>query len=429
MTASAAVDIQQNWCRYLPDKKKIGTTKEGEDILAPKNTLQNLFLALTKAPTLKGLFAFDEWRSSIRVARTPPWDTDSRKIPRPLCDTDYTALRVYLEGLDGFSCSYPKDVVADMIERTAKLCSFNDVTAYFSSLVWDRKPRIDTWLADYVSAENNEANRFMGSKYLISAIARALKPGTQVDHMLVLEGDQGIGKSTVFKVLFSPWYLEGMPDPSDPHAAFKIQGFLCVEASELAALSRGDQRAAKTFITMKEDVFRAPYSRNFVSAPRRCVFAATTNERDYLSDPTGARRFWCVRTSRSKSFRLDELQADRDQIWAEAKFRYEAGEHWWPETETDMAMLASVAAERMEDNVFLAGLQSWIALPMTTTPITINDALKALKIEPKYTTPSMRNQIVSALKSLGLERLSRRESVVADGKTIRVSLYDRKKAT
>lgn len=416
-----AIDIQQNWFKNLPDKKSL-KGPDG-DFEVPRATLQNLQVAMLKSPYLRGVFAFDEWRRAIIVARTPPWEGDYRKIPRDLCDTDYTALRVYLENLEGFKCSYSKEMVADVIERTARMCAFNEVTEYFSKLVWDGTPRINKWLLHYLHAEETEANEFMGSKWLISAVARAMEPGAKVDHMLVLEGDQGVGKSTAFKILFDPFYLEGMPDPQDPHAAFKIQGYLCVEASELASLSRGDQRAAKSFITQREDVFRTPYSRNFVKAPRRCVFAATTNERDYLSDPTGARRFWCVRTERSKPFLLDELARDKDQIWAEAKARYDRKEYWWPYTEHEMAMLANVASERLEDNPYIGPLQSWLSNPMTATPITINDAMATLKIEAKHSKREMQMGIVGALKTLGFERLPRRERM--PGGT-RVSLYDKK---
>lgn len=416
-----AIDIQQNWIRHCPDNREI-QTKDGV-IKVPRNTLKNLFHAMTRSPQLRGVFSFDEWRQTVVVARTPPWEGDYRKIPRGLCDTDYLALRVYLESIEGFSCSFPKEAVADMIERTARMCAFNDVKEYFSGLVWDKRPRLDTWLQSYLHAEITEANRFMGSKWLISAVARALEPGCKVDHMLVLEGEQGVGKSTVFKILFDPFYLEGMPEADDAQAAYKIQGFLCVEASELSALSRGDLRAAKSFITSREDVFRAPYGRNFIRAPRRCVFAGTTNERDYLRDTTGARRFWCVRTAAAKYFRLGDLAMDKDQLWAEAKFRYDAGEKWWPVTESEIRMLAEVASERLEDNPFVPQLQAWLSNPMTETPITLVDALATLKIESRFVTKPTQMAVVAALKTLGFERLPRREST-PDGQ--RVSLYDRK---
>lgn len=402
-----AIDIQKNWAKDCKDRDKDKR---------PKATLRNLFHALTSCPELRGVFRFDVWKSTVILACAPPWAPDYRDFPRPLCDTDYFGLRVFLEGLKDFNLTFAKEVVADAIERVARLNPKDDVVDYLSALKWDGMPRLDNWLHAYLRAEKSTINAFMGSKWMIGAIARAYRPGCKMDFTLVLEGKQGIGKSTAFQTLFDPWFMEGMPDPDSPHAAFEIQGHWCVESSELSTISRADQRAMKSFLTKKKDVFRQPYGRNFVTVDRRCVFCATTNEQHYLRDASGARRYWCVACD-AQNFDIAGLKRDRDQLFAEAKYRFEQGEEWHPKSENEVAMLREMQGEREEENIFAPKLSEWLERPTTEKAITLTQAMEALGLETKFTQKATEYRIADALKSLGY--VSKRQRM-PDGTRARV---------
>lgn len=407
-----SVDKIQHWY------KDLAKDKDGR----PKATMSNLMMALTLCPHLQGVFAYDEWRREVSVTRLP-WGESGEKVPRELQDNDYFALRVYLERLDNFNAAYPKEVIADAIENVARLNPFNEVLDWLGALKWDGVPRLDKWLSRYLYAEDNDVNTFIGRKFLISSIARAIEPGCKADHVLVLEGEQGIGKSTVFSTLFGKWYLEGMPSPDDPHAAYKIQGWWLVESSELSSLGKSDARALKSFLTQKEDVYRPPYGRNFIKAPRRCVFGASTNEDNYLKDPTGSRRWWSVKTTSANLFDLKALSEDREQIFAEALVAYRSGEAWHPQTEAEKAMLKEVQDDRGEENIFSAKLAEWLNLPTTPKTFPLNAALAALGLEIGKANKVQQMQCSDALRYLGVVKIGREKFPGFDG---RVSVYGKR---
>jgi putative DNA primase/helicase len=169
----------------------------------------------------------------------------------------------------------------------------------------------------------------VGRWWLISAVARAYQPGCQCDHMMVLEGSQGAGKSQAVRALGSPWTLGTLPDIRDAaRAADTIASYWIIEVAELDALKGANMTRIKDFVSQQVDVYRAAYARKNVARARSCVFVGTTNEKNYLSDPTGARRFWPVEVNKAD---LDAIRADRPQIWAEALMLYEAGEQWHPD--------------------------------------------------------------------------------------------------
>jgi predicted P-loop ATPase len=205
---------------------------------------------------------------------------------------------------------------------------YHPVREYLKALKWDGTPRLQIWLAEYLGAEADPVYlAAVGRKFLISAVARVIQPGCQVDHMLVLEGPQDLGKSRTARALarYPEWFTDDMPDIHDKDAALQLSGRWIVELAELAALRRSELEGMKAFITRPVDVFRPPYARRTVGVPRQSVFVGTTNEAHYLRDPTGNRRFWPVPCS---LIDIDALECDRDQLWAEALHALHAGEAW-----------------------------------------------------------------------------------------------------
>lgn len=225
---------------------------------------------------------------------------------------------------------------AQVIRVLAEQYRTNPLRHHLRSFRWDGTPRLDTWLIDFMGTKDSPYTRAVGRKWLISAVARGMDPGCQADHMLILEGAQGIGKSKALRALGGPFYTEyskGISGNGSNHKDMVavIVGKLIVEMAELATVKKADIETLKAIITTPVDDVRLSYERDAKSYPRTCVWAGTTNEvgQAYIADVSGARRFWPVWAGEVKKPNVDALKEIRDQLWAEAVEAYENGEDWW----------------------------------------------------------------------------------------------------
>jgi putative DNA primase/helicase len=203
------------------------------------------------------------------------------------------------------------------------------VRAYLKALEWDAVPRMNEWLTMYMGAKGaDEYLAVIGRRWLISAVARVMRPGCQADHTLVLEGLQGAGKSRTARALaVNPdWFSDRLPDLHTADAAIQLAGRWVVELAELAAVRHtASIESSKAYLTRTHDVYRPPYGRRSISVPRQCVFIGSTNEATYLRDRTGNRRYWPVRCG---DIDIEKLEEHRDQLWAEAYVAYHNSEPW-----------------------------------------------------------------------------------------------------
>ena len=220
----------------------------------------------------------------------------------------------------------------DTIQRVLELIGtqrrFHPIRDWLEALPpWDRTLRIAGLFPTYYGAKDSAFVRAVGKNFMIATVARIFSPGCKHDHVVVLEGAQGIGKSTSIQTLFgTEWATTARADISSKDFISGILGFWAIELSELSSLRRSQVEAIKAVISSTEDDVRLPYRRDTKRYPRQCVFIASTNEDSYLQDRTGNRRFWPIRCS---SVDLDGLARDREQLFAEALFRFRAGEDWW----------------------------------------------------------------------------------------------------
>lgn len=298
------LEIDTSWTKNLKMNRK-------GDIIS---SIDNVLIILENDPFLKEKFAFDEFSNRVEVLGKLPWNS---KTGRDWDDSDDAGIRHYVESVYDISGA---NKIADAVTLAFNKNRFHPVREYLNGLEWDGVPRVDTLLIDYMGAEDSEYTRFVTRKWLCGAVARIYRPGIKFDYMLVLTGAQGIYKSTFFRFLAKGWFTDSLQDVEGNQAVEKLMGSWIVEFGELQAFNRSESNAIKRFITSQEDRTRLAYDRRTSHLPRQCVFAGTTNRRDFLKDDTGNRRYWPVQVKKEGRTAdvIHDLRGEVDQIWAEA---------------------------------------------------------------------------------------------------------------
>jgi predicted P-loop ATPase len=321
----------------------------------PERNEANVITALSFDPAFAGALAFDEFAQEIITTRPLPWDDATITHARPWGDADDVRCA---EWLQRHEINVPPVVVSRSVVAVARNIRVHPVRDYLQSLTWDGTPRIDSWTVTHLGAEDTRLHRAVGALWLISAVARIMRPGCKADHMLILEGPQGIKKSTALKLLASDaWFTDELAELGSKDAAQQMRGVWVIEMAELDAIGRTEVSRIKAFLTRTTDRYRPPYERYVVTVPRQCVFAGTVNPETYLRDETGNRRFWPVRCG---EIDLAALARDRDQLWAEAVTRFNAGDPWWFE-DKELVGLAGIAQEaRVQGDAWDTLIERWL---------------------------------------------------------------------
>jgi predicted P-loop ATPase len=266
------------------------------------------------------------------------------EYPRLVTDTDITGIQEWLQ-LAGLA-TVSRDTVYQAVEMLAREHTFHPVKDYLESLTWNGTERLEDWLTDCFGVTKTKYTMAVGCMFFVGLVARIYQPGCQADYMLILEGPQGIRKSTACRVIAGEWFSDSMPENvASKDAALHLRGKWLVEIAELHHFSRAETAALKAFITRREDIYRPPYGRKEVYRPRQNLFVGTTNKKIYLKDPTGARRFWPVVTT---DIDIELLTSQRDQLFAEALVRYRRGEHWWPNADFEAKCITPEQETRFE---------------------------------------------------------------------------------
>lgn len=284
--------------------------------------LFNACHALRKSPEFAGLLQYDEMSMQTVATKPTPWD---RECPRPWRNFDDSAATEWLQSQD---IQIGREITQQAVEKVAGERPYHPLRDWLSSLQWDETPRVDDWLTFHLGAARSPYVQAVGAAWMISAVARIFQPGCKADHIMILEGKQGIRKSTALKTLAgAEWFTDEMADFGSKDAAMQMRGVWIIELAELDHLSRSEASRIKAFMSRSTDRFRPPYGARLVEAPRECVFAGTVNDDEYLKDSTGNRRFWPIRVG--ASIDIEGLASEREQLWAEAVHRYRQGEPWW----------------------------------------------------------------------------------------------------
>lgn len=259
-------------------------------------------------------FSYNEFADRMLVK------TNNSHVPKLLDDPTLIDLWLRIDREYRFRPSYTffeKVIMNLTCEQT-----FHPVHDYLATLTWDGVSRVDTWLRDYGRAEDSEYCRTVSALVLLAAVRRVKHPGCKFDEMLVLESGQGLNKSTALKALCpnSDWFSDDLPLNIDAKQMIeRTLGKWIIEASDLAGKRKAEIEQLKATLSRQVDgPARLAYARVSIERPRQFIIIGTTNSESYLSDSTGARRFWPVTVQK---FDVESLHRDCDQLWAEAVVR------------------------------------------------------------------------------------------------------------
>lgn len=367
---------------------------------ALKKNLHNAAVALRWAPELAGLVLLDEFAGRVEVARETPWGA---RAGAAWSDRDTLALADWLQS-NGPEIAPP--TAEQAVELVAHENRRHPVRDWLDGLEWDKERRLDDWLNTYLGApyegrEHMAYVRAVGARWMISAVARAVDAPCQVDTAIILEGEQGAGKSTAARTLAgNEWFADQLADMGSKDSSQDLRGKWVVELGELAAMRGPDVEKVKAFMSRQVDHYRPSYGKRSVDVPRQCVFIGSTNRDDYLHDETGNRRFWPVRVG---EINVPLLRDHRRQLWAEAAHRHRAGEEWWLGGElADFA--AREQAARLQRDPWHDAIVDWLDR-QTLKEHAIPDILRlALDFRTQDMGQREMNRVSRVLRVAGWER-------------------------
>jgi predicted P-loop ATPase len=361
----------------------------------PAALLINAVKALRKAPEWHGVIWLDAFRNQCTLRGRAPW-MDTAGADTPWTDR-FDALTACWLQEHGIAVS--TNIAGCAVATVGAENVFHPVLDYLAGCQWDGEPRLDTWLVDHLGACDAPYCRAVGTRWLIAAIARVTAPGCKADCALILEGPQGILKSTALRTISEPWFTDEIADLGTKDSAMQVAGAWVIELPELDSIARGDVSRIKAFMSRSTDRFRPPYGHHIVEQPRQCVFAGTVNHNEYLRDETGGRRFWPVQCSRID---VAGLAGVRDQLWAEAQHRYNAGAKWWLDSQTLTQAAEIEQGGRYQADAWQPLIEEFVAKAAT---VSVGDILKeALFLSPEKWGQAEQNRVARCLRALGWKR-------------------------
>jgi putative DNA primase/helicase len=374
---------------------------------------ENVWRVLENDENIQGILRYDAFMCQRVVVRPIPGDECDEKVvtdtdakyPRFWRDDDTVSVQRYVQRKYIVRIGREK-VDAVINEWAIKRWSFHPIRDYLDRLKWDDKPRIDTWLVDYMGAHDAppEYLTAIGSKWLIAGVARIYDPGCKVDTMLVLEGAQGKKKSMGLRELAgAEHFSDSVPtDLASKDARDHIRGKWIIEMSELAQFRKSEIETVKAFLSRQVEQFRPAFGRGEITYLRQCIIAGSTNASQYLVDDTGNRRFWIAPTGTVK---IAALRRDRDQLWAEAVHRYRKGEKWWLTPKIEALAAEQADARRIHDP-----WQDEIEMMLRTgslkkvTRVKPSDVLSKMDLTTQQRTPIYAVRVAKILNELKWRR-------------------------
>lgn len=364
----------------------------------------NIHALLTASEGWHGVIAFDEFAQRTVKLKPPPYASVAALGEWEGHDDSLTAM--WLARTEAFTPS--SALVAETVEVIARENAFHPVRIYLEGLAWDGTSRIDDWLTDLLGAAGNDYTRLVARFFLIGMVKRVMEPGCKFDYCLVLEGRQGMFKSSALRVLGGPWFKDTDLDLQNKDAMTALQGAWLYEIAEMDSLTRAEASKQKSFLSRQVDEFRPVYGRREVRLPRQVVFAGTTNSWEWNKDPTGGRRFWPIEVT---DVDLQALAAQRDQLFAEALVEYRKGAPCYPDREQQRVLFDPEQLARQQSEGYVDALHDWVYA--RTSDFSMAEAVRdGLQMDYSKLTRDVQTRVGNALKVLGCTRVERRNGTV-----------------
>ncbi|MDR0251107.1 MAG: hypothetical protein LBI35_07370 [Burkholderiales bacterium] len=385
-----------------------GEGDEWRDLLLLKNgnvhdCRENVFLYLSHHPVWRGVVWRNDFAHKVVRRKPAPWESAAT-----FCEgVEWTSEDDYRMGM--WLAQQERLIVrnegnlASAVGWRASDAKWHPVSEYFDGLTWDGKKRLDSWMTDFMGVRATPYTMKVGAMFLIGMVARVYRPGCMMRTMPIFEGAQYQGKSSALRVLGGDWFGDTLIDISNKDTYQLIQGCLLYEVAELDAFSRADATRIKAFLSSPKDRFRAPYDRQPRDWPRQVVFAGTTNLFAYLKDSTGNTRYWPITANECGDIALDSLAAARDQLFAEAVYRFRQGERWHPTREEQHQLFENEQAAREVEDVWYSVISAYVHSSIEThisTAQIIGDAVK-LEIGKVQSGRATEMRVAEAMRKLG----------------------------
>ncbi len=346
--------LSENWYHKLA----ITINRNGVEQL--RSNFYNLLILLENDRKLKGIFRFNELTSKVIVITNPT-------IPEgELEDGTISSIREYLANayqyLNSHHATWEATEILNAVLHIAKRQhSYHPIKDYLNSSEWDRTDRINHFLSDHCGTKQSEYTAFIAKSFFLSAVARVFEPGCKVDTMIILEGNQGLGKSSLLRALCKDkeWFRDSAISLESKDAYTALRGKWIIEMSELDSLNKAETTRIKSFMSSQVDSYRPPYGKCDIDVPRQCIFAGTTNKSQYLKDETGNRRFLPIKC---EYINLEEIEYNRDMLWAEAITRYQNGEKWYLEKGNPLLRerITEEQESRYEEDAWSNAIAEWL---------------------------------------------------------------------
>lgn len=363
--------------------------------------VENVFRILERHPDYAGRFRFDDWTQRAEIKTKHGW--------REVDDTDYTPIQRNISAMYAPFRTVSKEMVIDAINDACRSHSFDRAVNFIRKEEWDKTPRLDSWLSKAYGAPEDEYHKAVGANFFKGMAKRIIQPGCKFDTVIILEGKQGCGKSTSLSIIGGDWHLETTLRADSKDFFMQFRGKLIVEFSEGETMSRTETKNMKAMISTQTDTYRAPYGRTMKDVPRRCVFAMSTNQDEYLKDESGNRRFFPVEVKQMVD--VDWLRANRQQLFAEALYRVETMKESVYEYPEDSEYHQE---EKMVRSAFEDTIDDWLVNPigmnglemnLIESGITIMDVWRfALYGDKAKIRKAEEMQVSLALRHLGFEK-------------------------
>lgn len=381
-------DEDDEWERWLVKKSGF-----------PTKCLANAELILSNVGPWKGAIGYDEFAERTVFRRALPVD------PRGPAGGEWTdqldaTTAIWLQR--AWRVEFSPETVGRAVEVIARRNRFHPVRDALNALPeWDGIRRNAFWLSDYLGVKKTRYTELAGAFFLIGMIKRVMEPGSKFDYCLVLEGEQGLGKSTAARILAWDWFADTDLDLNNKDALLALPGHWVYEISEMGSMAKAEAHKQKSFLSRQEDEFRPPYGKRLIKVPRQVVFIGTTNEEEYLKDSTGGRRFWPVMCD--GEFNLDAMRDALPMMYAEALYDYRNQARCWPSKEEQKELFTPEQVKRGMPEPFDDLLYLWVK--SQGAPFSMAEAATdGLKLTADKLTPAVVTRLGISLRKLGCGR-------------------------